>query len=68
MNRKNGGLAGTPFSFCNVLRPFAKGCEGNIVELTVLLACKAAGSPGSNMLLYMNTSRLQGFHCSDVDG
>jgi hypothetical protein len=38
MDRQYSGFFGTPFSFGNILGPFTKGSEGNIVEFTVLLA------------------------------
>lgn len=38
MNRQHSGFTGTPFGFCDILRPFPKGREGNIVEFTILLA------------------------------
>ncbi|EJC4643490.1 hypothetical protein MY092_000745 [Salmonella enterica] len=53
MNGKNGWFVCPAFSFCNILRPFAKGCEGNIVEFTVLLACYTTGAPGSNVLSFL---------------
>jgi hypothetical protein len=43
-------FAGALFSFCDILRLFAKGRERDIVEFTVLLTGKTAGPPGSHVV------------------
>lgn len=53
MSRQYRRFAGASFSFCDILGPFTKGGEGNIVKFAVLLAGKAAGPPAGNMLLFL---------------
>lgn len=53
MNRQYSGFAGTSFGLRDILRPFTKGCEGNIVEFTVLLTGKTAGPPTGDVLLFL---------------
>lgn len=38
---------------CNILGPFTKRVERNIVEFAILLAGKAAGPPGRDVLFFL---------------
>lgn len=53
MNGQHSGFAGTSFGLCDILRPFTKGREGNIVEFTVLLTGKTAGPSAGDMLFFL---------------
>jgi len=52
MNRGSTIGSLSQFSLCDILGPFPKGSEGNVVKFAVLLASKTAGSPTGNMLFF----------------
>lgn len=53
MNGKNSRFTDTPLGFCDILGPFAKGSKRNIVKVAILLAGKAAGTPGGDVLFFL---------------
>lgn len=53
MNRQYCWFAGTSFSFCDILGPFAKSGKGNIVKLAVLQPGKTTGPPAGDVLFFL---------------